>query len=428
MTNPRTIKLVVGVTMTFAALVMAEVVVRSTRIPPNTPVVHRIPHPSLGWRLEPNARMLYATSEFRVPVVYNSKGWRDVERTYAKPEGTFRVVVLGDSFMEAYSVPLEQSFAHQLESELIERTGQSVEVINLGVGGYGTLQQYLAFVEEGIRYEPDAVVLGFFTNNDVSDNSLAIQHALRRGGSVKLQSRPFLDPSAEWKISPPDFAAAQDAFKKARANISGPAPVRVMKETALYQLMRDARRHYQLKDQAKPASDVDVKEDDGFNQKMDVYLCNEPPEYVEAWRLTDRIFARLAAAVRASGAELMVFSVPSVPEVMTSGRSDRFCLAQPPSSTRLSPILASHRIPYVDLVGDFRRQHEAGAYLFWKSDGHWTHDGHSVAARRVAEQMSQHHLLRARAAATSTSAMRFAAKVQSNRAACARPASRRSRA
>ena len=62
-----------------------------------------------------------------------------------------RIVVLGDSYMEAKSVDLAESFSRQLEhliqnSALLEK---EIEVINLGTAGYGTLQEYLAFVEEG---------------------------------------------------------------------------------------------------------------------------------------------------------------------------------------------------------------------------------------------------------------------------------------
>lgn len=71
-------------------------------------------------------------------VSINSKGLRDVEHNCEKEEGIFRIVVLGDSFMEAYQVPLEQSFPRLLEKNLNKRSSKKVEVINLGVGGHGT--------------------------------------------------------------------------------------------------------------------------------------------------------------------------------------------------------------------------------------------------------------------------------------------------
>src|SRR5207237_633528 len=62
----------------------------------------------------------------------NADGFRD--RTYprAKPPGTFRVVVLGDSITLGWGVALEESFPKRLE----QRLGPSVQVLSLGVAGY----------------------------------------------------------------------------------------------------------------------------------------------------------------------------------------------------------------------------------------------------------------------------------------------------
>jgi hypothetical protein len=359
-------------------LIAGEVVVQQMHVPASLPIAHRIPHPVLGWRTEPGAQVVYATSEFRVPVVYNSKGWRDSEHEYAKPPGTYRAIVLGDSFMEAYAVPFQSTFAHQIESLMSARRNERIEVINLGVGGYGTLQEYLAFVEEGVKYQPDLVLLGFFTNNDLSDNSLAISRTIRREASLRLRSRPFLDGSVEWRIVPPDYASAKEAFERSRPNTSPFAPVRLVKESALYSLLGNAR-------QAEVRGQEGHLSSDAYRS---VYQCREAPEYGDAWQLTGRILSKLAAAVRASGAELFVFSVPSQIELEPTP-SDTLCLAQPPSSTRLPHLLAGNQIPYIDLLPAFREAHRQGAILHWQMDGHWNEQGHALAARYVDAALSQ---------------------------------------
>ena len=309
-------------------------------------------------------------------VAYNSKGWRDRERNYLKPKGALRALVLGDSFMEAYSVPFDRIFAQQMESLMSARRGKEVEVLNLGVGGYGTLQQYLAFVEEGAKYAPDVVLLGFFTNNDLSDNSLTISRTIRREGSLRLRSRPFLDASAEWAVIPPDYTAARQAFDRNRPKGSNFAPLRLIRRSALYGLLDDALQSNARGHEGDLSSDA----------YRAVYLCHEPAEYLEAWQLTERILVKLATAVRASGAELVVFSVPSQIE-MAPSLSTEFCLADPPSSRRLPAILAKHQISYVDLLPAFREAHRRGTKLHWELDGHWTEDGHALAARRISEAL-----------------------------------------
>ena len=47
--------------------------------------------------------------QFGITASFNSVGMRDREHAGRKPEGVFRVLVLGDSFMEALQVPFEKS-------------------------------------------------------------------------------------------------------------------------------------------------------------------------------------------------------------------------------------------------------------------------------------------------------------------------------
>lgn len=99
--------------------------------------------------------------EFRT----NAQGFRDDDNyTYAKSPGTIRVLVLGDSHTAGYEVSQEATFPEVIERYLRLR-GVRVEVLNTGISGFGTAEQ-LAFLEnEGVRYQPDVVVLGFFAND-----------------------------------------------------------------------------------------------------------------------------------------------------------------------------------------------------------------------------------------------------------------------
>src|SRR5882672_9037265 len=132
---------------------------------------YQVPDPVLGWRNKPNARVLFRRREYQVEVRTNAQGLRDRERSY---EGSaFRVLALGDSFPEAYSVPLEQSVTQVLEQRLTA-PACPIEVINGGVAGYSTDQEYLAYRQEGVRYHPQVVVL-FFCYNDVLATISSIQ-------------------------------------------------------------------------------------------------------------------------------------------------------------------------------------------------------------------------------------------------------------
>ena len=66
-----------------------------------------------------------------------------------------------------WSLRGEDTYASQLASLLATlRPNQRVEVINAGVSAWGSDQALLWYRNEGAKYEPDLVILGFFPGND----------------------------------------------------------------------------------------------------------------------------------------------------------------------------------------------------------------------------------------------------------------------
>src|SRR2546423_8076300 len=103
----------------------------------------------------------------------NSEGLRDREHSKQKPPNTFRIAVLGDSYAEAFQVEQDAAFWSVLERRLNDCSvleGRKVEVINFGVGGYGTAQELLTLRQRVWDYSPDIVVLAVTTFNDIIDN------------------------------------------------------------------------------------------------------------------------------------------------------------------------------------------------------------------------------------------------------------------
>ena len=127
--------------------------------------------PLLGWSHLAGASGTYRRREYTVEVKINSQGLRDRERSPKPLPGVFRLLALGDSFVEAYTVPQEQGVAPQLESAL-SLGGCPVEVVNGGVQGYSTDQQYLYWKSAGRSLQPNVVVL-FLYHNDILANDMA---------------------------------------------------------------------------------------------------------------------------------------------------------------------------------------------------------------------------------------------------------------
>ncbi len=133
----------------------------------------------LGWR---NIPRWSATTKGK-KLTINEKGLRDRDYPYEKPPGTKRILVLGDSFVWGYGVADDEIFTERLEQMLEEspiNAGEKIEVINTGVSGWGTDQEYLFLQQEGFKYSPDIVILAFYIGNDISNNMASRQYAMEK--------------------------------------------------------------------------------------------------------------------------------------------------------------------------------------------------------------------------------------------------------
>lgn len=120
---------------------------------------------TLGWAHRPNVRTTINTGERLVHVVTDSEGFR-VGRAGPTP-GHYRILLLGDSFMEALQVEYEQSLAGLLEARLPRRVGETVTVVNTGVGGWDPPQYFLQARALLARRSFDLVLIALYVGNDV---------------------------------------------------------------------------------------------------------------------------------------------------------------------------------------------------------------------------------------------------------------------
>jgi len=123
--------------------------------------------PLVGWQPKPNLRTPSVTT--------NSSGLRGT-REYSphRPPGVRRVLCVGDSFTFGEGLADNEAMPAQLEAELNRAGPGSWEVLNLGVHGYGTDQQWLRLQAIGFHYDDDVVVLGFF-QGDLERNVMSFR-------------------------------------------------------------------------------------------------------------------------------------------------------------------------------------------------------------------------------------------------------------
>jgi lysophospholipase L1-like esterase len=168
------------------ALILGEAAVRFAGVAPDVVAIEAgrfrlSKNPKIGYEPLPgvqydgNALDLYA---FRG--AGNSLGYRDRDHAIAKPPGTFRIVVLGDSLGAGlYVERLEDIFPSAMEA-LLQQRGIRAEVINLSVSGYNTQQEVETLKERGLRYSPDLVLLAYCLNDRALNEGGIMETLLQR--------------------------------------------------------------------------------------------------------------------------------------------------------------------------------------------------------------------------------------------------------
>jgi hypothetical protein len=118
--------------------------------------------PGIVYELKPDTRGTFAGQ----PLTVNSRGLRDFEYPVRKPEGTIRIVGLGDSSLFGWGVRIEDTTLKVLERRLnATARAPRFEVLNFAVPGYNTAMEAEVFVRKCLDYSPDVVLLNFNTND-----------------------------------------------------------------------------------------------------------------------------------------------------------------------------------------------------------------------------------------------------------------------
>jgi hypothetical protein len=163
----RTLAIFIG---TAVAVLILELALRASMphlasARPISDVLFLTPDRVVGWKHPKNFQYFWNGRnpycvEFGVPISTNSFGFRDREWTSSKAKGTTRIAIIGDSFVEALQVPLEDTIPRQLEARLTERLpDRPVETMNVGVSNY-SVGQYLMVYDEYVEpFQPDYVVV-----------------------------------------------------------------------------------------------------------------------------------------------------------------------------------------------------------------------------------------------------------------------------
>lgn len=118
------------------------------------------PDPEIGWVGRPHVCCLDFFGPGRT-LTLNGLGFRGRETPApTSPAPVLRVVCSGDSFTFGYGVDDADAWPARLAAY-----DERIEVINMGLGGFGIQQSYLWFLRDGVEFRPDVHLLGVVSND-----------------------------------------------------------------------------------------------------------------------------------------------------------------------------------------------------------------------------------------------------------------------
>jgi len=331
--------------------------------------------PLLGHRLIPDFEGWHSSlGEYRVRYHINSHGFRGEETTLEKPDGTYRIMVLGDSFVTALEVEEDETFPAQLEA-LLTSADAPVEVLNAGIPGAGPAQYMLYLESEGIDYNPDLVLVVHTASNDAIDTLNYNSVDWDKQGPITLD-----DVHDASTISASFFEERPRGFHPLIfGHLSG----------ILSRI---------------PAAWRTLGNSESFVHFYFQVYSPEPVEAIEeSWQITEDVYARLARFQSDTGIPVIVVIYPGALEyndIKWEQQIDAWPLMEDYSRTlpveRTADVVDSVGLPYISLLPAFDAAWQASgelAYLNYPYDGHPTADGHQLAAETVADYLEDSGLL-----------------------------------
>ena len=342
-----------------------------------------------GLALRPNTSGWFR-KEGEAYVSINSRELRDRERPVAKPPGTYRIVVLGDSYAEALQVDVERAFWRLLEKRLqvcAFQPGKQIDVINLGTSGFGTGQELRALQTRGVVYSPDLVLLAFFAGNDVRNNSRELE-------TDKVKPFYVLDGAGALRLDDSFASSAEFQRRNSRVRNFG-------KEASKY--LRTLQLVYYVKDvlEARAAGERGPGAQDVMEPGLDDQVFSPPQgeQWQSAWRVTERLIPEVKRTAVSAGADFLLVSL-SVGIQVHPDRAVREAFAKKLGvpdlfypERRLLALGRAEDIRVIALAPELLRRAEADHVFLHgfpntrMGTGHWNEAGHAAAAELLAQKL-----------------------------------------
>ena len=246
---------------------------------------------------------------------FNQYGFRDWEPLNPRPHNLYRVLVVGDSFVEGQCLGREEIFGRVLEREVNRRLRESglpgrVEVLSWGRCDKNAEENVATITNLPPEIEPDLVILEFTLCNDTSTRPETIR---------------YIEPPA-W------FKAIRSLFMNR------------LQSYALYWLYN--RVQLFKAEHQSPRERLTLRYQEGF----------------EGWKRTKSALGRLARWLEATGTDGLVVIFPYLEEIPD------YPAAYQEAHRKVHQVLEGQGLDYLDLLDYFRAKGLSGTKLVISPD------------------------------------------------------------
>lgn len=324
---------------------------------------------------------------FKNLVKANWEGFYDKNYIKAKDANTIRIAVLGDSFVEALQVPLSSNFTKLLEDQLDKEflaSGKKFEVLAFGHSGNGTFLNYLYMKKYALAYNPDLVINGFLSINDLKDDDYNLYKSGTEGvpriWAVFKNDGSVDDQGVENELKQKTGGGVTAALKRL-----GSRSAFVMWIYPKYVL---AKSRLKAKGNNLITTTTIVATSIPFDYRQ--YSSNYPDTVAKAWQTEDVLLKKMKDEAEAGGAKFLLLSMAegfrTHPQLL--GQEDF-----PPQGNfdfdipdkKLAEIAGKNQINFLPLEPVFKEKAgaDSAAMSVFPCDGHWSVTGHAWAAKAV---------------------------------------------
>lgn len=314
---------------------------------------------------------------------------RNDEIEVARPQDTFRVLVLGDSQTGGF-VDNAETYSQLLEDRWQSRAQQTVEALNAGVIGYAPQQEFLWYQQRGRALQPNVVVLALYIGNDVRDlidgevDAAVIDEQAGRVGPLRapgawlgLHSRlAQMGYNAARTVNP--LRGVLDAL-----GMRTPPPALPFTTDALVRVLRECHGCWLQ------------------TLKQAVRVRDDPARGEQAYRRLEEMLRLLNAQVAADGGRLALLVIPSKPQV--EPEDERGGLARAARLLELDPetvryeeiarerILGAGRAAGVAVVDPLPGLQQAarGGRVYYRRDWHLNVRGNQALAEILDAELAE---------------------------------------